>query len=81
MRARVQEIDLEGIKKRDALELKNEINKATGGKLHFNNEYSIKDLPENSCVDDGDFWITHTEVGSGEPLKQWIKSTIEQLKP
>jgi len=39
MRARVQEIDLEGIKKRDALELKNEINKATGGNLHFNNEY------------------------------------------
>ena len=41
-------------------------------------EYTIKDLPENSCVDSGEFWITHNEVGSGEPLKQWIKSEIDK---
>lgn len=26
----------------------------------------------------GDFWITHNKVGSGEPLKQWIKSEIDK---
>lgn len=26
----------------------------------------------------GNRWITHNEVGSGEPLKQWLKSEIEK---
>lgn len=25
---------------------------------------------------DGSFWINHKEVGSGEPLKQWIDSVL-----
>ncbi len=25
---------------------------------------------------DGQFWINHKEVGSGEPLKQWIDSVL-----
>ena len=24
----------------------------------------------------GEFWITHKEVGSGEPLQQWLKSEL-----
>jgi hypothetical protein len=25
---------------------------------------------------DGKFWINHKEVGSGEPLKQWIDGVL-----
>lgn len=36
--------------------------------------YTIRD-----SVGDGKYWITHNEIGSGEPLEQWIKSVIESL--
>lgn len=39
MQLRVTKADLEGISKDYALQLKNEINKATGGKLYFTDEY------------------------------------------
>lgn len=27
---------------------------------------------------DGRFWINHNEVGSGEPLKQWIDTVLNE---
>lgn len=36
------------------------------------NEYEIK-------VIDGRFWIEHKQVGSGEPLEQWIESEIQKF--
>lgn len=45
MKAVIEEIDLHMIKRRDALELRNEINKATGGNLFFNDDYPrLKEL-------------------------------------
>ena len=35
------------------------------------NDYTIHTI-------NGERWITHNEVGSGEPLKQWLKSEIEK---
>lgn len=47
MKAVIEEIDLHTIKRRDALELRNEINKATGGNLYFNNDFPrLKELYE-----------------------------------
>lgn len=47
MKAVIEEIDLHSIKRRDALELRNEINKATGGNLYFNDDYpKLKELYE-----------------------------------
>lgn len=47
MKAVIEEIDLHTINRRDAQELRNEINKATGGNLYFNDDYPrLKELYE-----------------------------------
>ena len=35
------------------------------GEKHPESSYSIK-------VENGEWWIEHDQVGSGEPLKQWL---------
>jgi hypothetical protein len=37
------------------------------------NEYIIKPI-------DGEWWIEHKEVGSGEPLKQWIETHLTPVE-
>lgn len=39
MKTKIQKIDLEDIDREEALLLRNEITKATDGKLHFGNDY------------------------------------------
>jgi hypothetical protein len=54
MKAVIEEIDIHTITRRDALELKNEINKATGGNLYFNDDFPrLKEFYEllNGCFD------------------------------
>ena len=58
------------------LEYKSVLKKSIINKLYLSlgecepgNDYEIK-------VYDGRFWISHKEVGSGEPLKQWIEREI-----
>lgn len=47
MKAVIEEIDLHTITRRDALELRNEINKATQGNLYFNDDYPhLKELDQ-----------------------------------
>ena len=41
------------------------------GETSKGNDYHIHSV-------NGNRWITHNEVGSGEPLKQWLKSEIEK---
>ena len=41
------------------------------GEPSNDNDYHIHSV-------NGNRWITHNEVGSGEPLKQWLKSEIEK---
>lgn len=36
------------------------------------NNYTIHSI-------NGERWITHNEVGSGEPLKQWIESELKKI--
>lgn len=42
--------------------------------------YSLGEVDGNAyevvCDKDGNFWITHKEVGSGEPFKQWIDDVL-----
>lgn len=42
------------------------------GECSEGNDYEIISI-------NGERWINHKVVGSGEPLKQWIKSAIENL--
>lgn len=41
------------------------------GETSKGNDYQIHSIR-------GERWITHKEIGSGEPLKQWLKSEIEK---
>jgi len=54
MKAVIEKIDLHTITRRDALELRNEINKATGGSLFFNDDFPhLKELYQllQGCFD------------------------------
>lgn len=52
MKIEIQEIDIQRIDRGKAIELMNEINKATGGKLYFTQDYPrLKELHKllNAC--------------------------------
>lgn len=44
MRLRIEKVSIEGITRADALALRNEIVKATGGKLHFDDGFDTLEL-------------------------------------
>jgi len=39
------------------------------GEAHQENRYTLKVL-------DGEWWIEHSHVGSGEPVEQWLKRIL-----
>lgn len=46
---------------------------ASLGECSNDHSYTIK-------AENGEWWIEHNQVGSAEPLKQWIKSTLSLKK-
>lgn len=68
MKAVIEEIDLHRITRRDALELKNEINKATNGNIFFNDDYPrLKELYQilNGCFDSSVVGVHTSRNGNG----------------